>query len=140
MTRLTEEKLRNIIYETVKNFLLKDRLYEDRYSYNGVDYQRQLAGQYQQEIDKKNNYKENIKRFINAFKTVSHDYTIIDTLKRRKSTSKTAISVFTIGRFIQYVKETEGEILYDKIWEKYGGEYEEVADQYLQYWVIKLRG
>ena len=140
MTRLTEEKLRNIVYETVKNFLLKDRLYEDRYWYNGVDYQRQLAGQYQQEIDKENNYKENIKRFINAFKTVSHDYTIIDTLKRRKSTSKTARSVFTIERFIQYVKETEGEILYDKIWEKYGGEYEEVADQYLQYWVIKLRG
>ena len=140
MTRLTEEKLRNIVYETVKNFLLKDRLYEDRYSYNGVDYQRKLAGQYQQEIDKENNYKENIKRFINAFKTVSHDYTIIDTLKRRKSTSKTARSVFTIERFIQYVKETEGEILYDKIWEKYGGEYEEVADQYLQHWVIKLRG
>ena len=140
MTRLTEEKLRNIVYETVKNFLLKDRLYEDRYSYNGVDYQKQLAEQYQQEIDKENNYKENIKRFINAFKTVSHDYTIIDTLKRRKSTSKTARSVFTIERFIQYVKETEGEILYDKIWEKYGGEYEEVADQYLQYWVIKLRG
>ena len=89
---------------------------------------------------KKTIIKKNIKRFINAFKTVSHDYTIIDTLKRRKSTSKTAISVFTIGRFIQYVKETEGEILYDKIWEKYGGEYEEVADQYLQYWVIKLRG
>ena len=140
MTRLTEEKLRNIVYETVKNFLLKDRLYEDSYSYNGVDYQRQLAGQYQQEIDKENNYKENIKRFIKAFKTVSHDYTIIDTLKRRKSTSETARSVFTIERFIQYVKETEGEILYDKIWEKYGGEYEEVADQYLQYWVIKLRG
>ena len=140
MTRLTEEKLRNIVYETVKNFLLKDRLYEDRYSYDGVDYQRQSAGQYQQEIDKENNYKENIKRVINAFKTVSHDYTIIDTLKRRKSTSKTARSVFTIERFIQYVKETEGEILYDKIWEKYGGEYEEVADQYLQYWVIKLRG
>ena len=67
MTRLTEEKLRNIVYETVKNFLLKDRLYEDRYSYNGVDYQRQLAGQYQQEIDKKNNYKEKYQTFYKCF-------------------------------------------------------------------------
>lgn len=138
--RLTEEKLRDIVSETVNNFLRKDRLYEDRYSYNGVEYQRQLARQYQQEIDKENNYKENIKRFINAFRTVSRDYTIIDTLKRRKSTSETARSVFTTKRFMQYVKETEGETLYDKIWEKYGGEYEEIADQYLQYWVIKLRG
>lgn len=138
--RLTEEKLKNIVSETVKNFLRKDRLYEDRYSYNGVEYQKQLTRQYQQEIDKENNYKENIKRFIDAFKTVSRDYTIIDTLKRRKSTSETARRVFTIKRFMEYVKETEGEILYDKIWEKYGGEYEEIADQYLQYWVIKLRG
>ena len=67
MTRLTEEKLRNIVYETVKNFLLKDRLYEDRYSYNGVDYQRQLAGQYQQEIDKKNNYKEKYHETVGDF-------------------------------------------------------------------------
>lgn len=41
--------------------------------------------------------------------------------------------------FLNFIKKEEGQTLYDKIWEKYGGEYEEIADQYLQYWVLKLR-
>jgi len=117
----------------------EDVLNENGYSYNGDDYRNELVSQYQEKIDKETNYKENIRRFKEAFKVVSRDYSIINTLKRQKSTSEIAREVFTMMAFLNFIKKEEGQTLYDKIWEKYGGEYEEMADQYLQYWVLKLR-
>ena len=117
----------------------EEALNENGYSYNGDDYRNELVSRYQEKIDKESNYKENIRRFKEAFKVVSRDYSIINTLKRQKSASEMARKVFTMTAFLNFIKKEEGEILYDKIWEKYGGEYEEAADQYLQYWVLKLR-
>ena len=100
---------------------------------------KELLSKYGAIVDKENNYKENITRFKNAFKTVLRDYSIVIDLKKSKKTSETARRVFTMTSFLNFIKKEEGQTLYDKIWEKYGGEYEEMADQYLQYWVLKLR-
>lgn len=40
---------------------------------------------------------------------------------------------------MNFVKETEGDTLYNPIWEKYGGEYLEMANTYLERNVVKLR-
>lgn len=117
----------------------EEKINEEGYSYNGEDYRKELLSKYGAIVDKENNYKENITRFKNAFKTVLRDYSIVIDLKKSKKTSETARRVFTMASFLNFIKKEEGQTLYDKIWEKYGGEYEEMADQYLQYWVLKLR-
>ena len=59
-------------------------------------------------------------------------------MEARRKTEK-AKEIFNGPAFMKFVEEVEGDTLYNPIWEKYGGEYEELADQYLQVNVIKLR-
>lgn len=121
--RLTESDLHNIIKESV-NTILK----EDSYLYNGEEYRKKLMQPYKDKIEKERIYKENIKYFEQAFKNISKEYNIIKKLKRN---NYEALRYFSTPTFILYVKEYEGDSLYEKIWERYGGEYEEVADQYI---------
>ena len=111
--------LHDIIKESVRRVVNEG----DNYSYNGKEYMQNLASEYDKKLEPGNNYKENIKRFAQAYKTVSSEYHI-----GRKPSLK---------QFISFVKETENDALYDKIWEKYGGEYEELADMFLQNFVLK---
>lgn len=116
-----------------------DSLNEDSYSYNGLDQQAQYAKMSQDlwnESQKEKNYKKNLALFKRAYKTVYRDYSIIGTLKRK---SKEDAQLFSIENFLEYVKDTEKETLYEPIWKKYGGEYEELADQFLQHNVILIR-
>ena len=135
LIRLTESDLHNIVKESVNRVLNET----DAYSYNGIEYRNNILKKYNDQIERENNYKENLIRFKEAYKLVSSEYSIIKTLKRRPSIMYDAQSAFSIKRFLSYVKKMEGDTLYDKIWEKFGGEYEEVADQYLQQCVIRLQ-
>lgn len=111
ITRMTGSELHNLIKESVKKLL------ENDYNYNPMDLDADsVRSRYAGQIERDENYKENLKRFKVAFMTVGREY------PGRKP----------FKDFLKYVKEVEGDSLYEKIWEHYGGEYEELADQYLQ--------
>lgn len=132
--RLTEQDLHKIVKESV-NKILK----EDNYSYNGEEYASNLRSQYDNYMtqdEKRNNYKKNIRLFKRAFITVIKEYGIVRDLKRRMPEAK---NIFSIESFLNYVEYFEKDTLYTQIWNQFGGEYEEVADQYLQSNVIKLK-
>lgn len=133
--RLTESDLHRIIKESVKKVLNE----ADGYSYNGEDERNALRSRFSNEIEREENYKENIKRFKEAYRFVSSEYTVIKSLKRKPSVKYDAQLAFSEQSFLKYVKRTEGDTLFDKIWEKFGGEYGEVADQYIQDCIFKFQ-
>ena len=109
--RMTGNDLHNLIKESVMKIL------EGDYQYNPMDLDADnIRAQYAGQIERDENYKENLKRFKIAFIKIGREY------PGRKP----------FKDFLKYVKEVEVDSLYEKIWEKYGGEYEELADQYLQ--------
>jgi hypothetical protein len=65
--------------------------------------------------------------FKKAFNQVYKEFSIIGTIKRKSPESK---EVFNGPAFIKFVEHTEGDSLYTPIWEKYGGEYLEMANAY----------
>ena len=111
IVRMTGDELHSLIKESVT------RILESDYQYNPMDLDgNSVRAQYAGQIERDENYKENLKRFKMAFIKIGREY------PGRKP----------FKDFLRYVKEVEGDTLYDKLWEKYGGEYEELADQYLQ--------
>jgi hypothetical protein len=82
------------------------------------------------------NYKKNMVLFKKAFNKVYKEFSIIGTIKRKSPESK---EVFNGPAFIKFVEHTEGDSLYTPIWEKYGGEYLEMANIYLESYIIKFR-
>lgn len=133
--RLTESDLHRIIKESVKKVLNE----ADGYSYNGEDERKTLRLRFSDDIEREENYKENIKRFKEAYRLVSSEYSVIKSLKRKPSVKYDAQLAFSEQSFLRYVKRTEGNTLFDKIWEKFGDEYGEVADQYIQDCIFKLQ-
>ena len=111
ITRMTGDDLHNLIKESVMKIL------EGDYQYNSMDLDGDsVRAQYTGQIEREENKKKNMQLFVNAFKKIRNEYG----------------ARVAINGFLKFVEEVEGETLYDKIWEKYGGEYEELADQYLQ--------
>ena len=134
LIRLTESDLHNIVKESVAKILK-----EDNYSYNGEEYASNLRSQYDNYMtqnEKRNNYKKNISLFKRAFINVLKEYSIVKDLKRMAPEAK---NIFSIESFLNYAEDFEKDTIYSPIWNKFGGEYEEVADQYLQNNVIKLK-
>ena len=109
--RMTGNELHSLIKESVT------RILESDYQYNPMDLDADsIRAQYAGQIEGEENRKRNIQLFINAFKKIRNEYG----------------ARVAINGFLKYVNEVEGDSLSEKIWEKYGGEYEELADQYLQ--------
>lgn len=109
--RMTGNELHGLIKESVT------RILESDYQYNPMDLDADsIRAQYAGQIEGEENRKRNIQLFINAFKKIRNEYG----------------ARVAINGFLKYVNEVEGDSLSEKIWEKYGGEYEELADQYLQ--------
>ena len=129
LVRLTESDLHKIIKESVKKVVK-----EDSYSYNGNDYRNQLTQSYKDKIEKDSVYAENIERFKMSFKNIIKEYSII---KKLISSNQDAARYFSMIGFMRFVKQNGGD-LYEKIWEKYGAEYDEVADQYIQNGINKF--
>lgn len=118
VTRMTGDDLHNLIKESVMKIL------EGDYQYNPMDLDGDsVRAQYTGQIEREENKKKNMQLFVNAFKKIRNEYG----------------ARVAINGFLKFVEEVEGETLYDKIWEKYGGEYEELADQYLQKMTIPNR-
>ena len=118
ITRMTGDDLHNLIKESVMKIL------EGDYQYNPMDLDgNSVRAQYAGQIEREENKKKNMQLFVNAFKKIRDEYG----------------ARVAINGFLKFVEEVEGETLYDKIWEKYGGEYEELADQYLQKMTIPNR-
>ena len=118
ITRMTGDDLHNLIKESVMKIL------EGDYQYNSMDLDGDsVRAQYTGQIEREENKKKNMQLFVNAFKKIRNEYG----------------ARVAINGFLKFVEEVEGETLYDKIWEKYGGEYEELADQYLQKMTISNR-
>lgn len=118
LTRMTGDDLHNLIKESVMKIL------EGDYQYNPMDLDGDsVRAQYTGQIEREENKKKNIQLFVNAFKKIRNEYG----------------ARVAINGFLKFVEEVEGETLYNKIWEKYGGEYEELADQYLQKMTIPNR-
>ena len=133
------------IVEAIKDVLSewKKNINEDGYSYNGLDQQTQyrkmgeeLMAQQQREKQREKNYKKNMALFKKAFNQVYKEFSIIGTIKRKSPESK---EVFNGPAFIKFVEHTEGDTLYTPIWEKYGGEYLEMANVYLESYIVKFR-
>lgn len=113
--RMTGNELKGFIKESIT------RVLESGYQYNQMDLDaNSIRQQYAGQIERDENKKKNMQLFVNAFKKIRNEY---------------GIKVAGSG-FLKYVEKVEGDTLYDKIWEKYGGEYEELADQYLQHIAI----
>lgn len=109
--RMTGNELHSLIKESVT------RILESDYQYNPMDLDADsVRAQYAGQIEGEENRKRNMQLFINAFKKIRNEYG----------------ARVAINGFLKYVNEVEGDSLSEKIWEKYGGEYEELADQYLQ--------
>jgi len=117
----------------------KKNINEDGYSYNGLDQQaqyRKMGEELMAQQQRKKNYKKNMALFKKAFNKVYKEFSIIGTIKRKSPESK---EVFDGNAFIKYVEHNEGDSLYTPIWEKYGGEYLEMANTYLENYIIKFR-
>lgn len=118
VTRMNGDDLHNLIKESIMKIL------EGDYQYNPMDLDGDsVRAQYAGQIEREENKKKNMQLFVNAFKKIRNEYG----------------ARVAINGFLKFVEEVEGETLYDKIWEKYGGEYEELADQYLQKMIIPNR-
>ena len=129
------------IVEAIKDVLSewKKNINEDGYSYNGLDQQaryRKMGEELMAQQQREKNYKKNMSLFKKAFNQVYKEFSIIGTIKRKSPESK---EVFNGPTFIKFVEHTEGDSLYTPIWEKYGGEYLEMANAYLENYVIKFR-
>lgn len=109
--RMTGDEFRSLVKESVMKILESDYQYNPM-DLNGDSVRAQYAGQIERDENKKKNYQ----LFMDAFKKLRYEY---------------GVRIGMSG-FMKYVEEVEGESLYEKIWEHYGGEYEELADQYLQ--------
>ena len=109
--RMTGDEFRSLVKESVTKILESDYQYNPM-DLNGDSVRAQYAGQIERDENKKKNYQ----LFMDAFKKLRYEY---------------GVRIGMSG-FMKYVEEVEGESLYEKIWEHYGGEYEELADQYLQ--------
>lgn len=134
---IAESELRQAISEVLSEW--KKSINEDGYSYNGIEQQAQYRKMGEDLISQQNrdkNYKKNVVLFRRAFNKVYKEFTIIGTLKRKSEEAK---RIFNFLPFFEFVKETEGDTLYSPIWEKYGGEYLEMANTYLESNIIKLR-
>ena len=117
----------------------KKNINEDGYSYNGLDQQaqyRKMGEELMAQQQREKNYKKNMVLFKKAFNQVYKEFSIIGTIKRKSPESK---EVFNGPAFIKFVEHTEGDSLYTPIWEKYGGEYLEMANAYLESYIIKFR-
>jgi len=129
------------IVEAIKDVLSewKKSINEDGYSYNGLDQQaqyRKMGEELMAQQQREKNYKKNMVLFKKAFNQVYKEFSIIGTIKRKSPESK---EVFNGPAFIKFVEHTEGNSLYTPIWEKYGGEYLEMANAYLENYIIKFR-
>lgn len=109
--RMTGDEFRSLVKESVMKILESDYQYNPM-DLNGDSVRAQYAGQIERDENKKKNYQ----LFMDAFKKLRYEY---------------GVRIGMSG-FMKYVEEVEGDSLYEKIWEHYGGEYEELADQYLQ--------
>ena len=134
---ITESELKQAISEVLMEW--KKSINEDGYSYNGIEQQaqyRKMGEDLMAQQDKEKNYKKNVVLFKRAFNKVYKEFTIIGTLKKKSEEAK---RIFNFLPFFEFVKETEGDTLYNPIWEKYGGEYLEMANTYLESNIVKLR-
>ena len=134
---IAESELRQAISEVLSEW--KKSINEDGYSYNGIEQQaqyRKMGEDLMSQQNRDKNYKKNVVLFRRAFNKVYKEFTIIGTLKRKSEEAK---RIFNFLPFFEFVKETEGDTLYSPIWEKYGGEYLEMANTYLESNIIKLR-
>ena len=132
--RLRESELRKMIAETVKRVLN-----EDSYSYNGLEQNKknqEMARQLYMQQEGEKNFKKNMKLFLRAYKKLRREYSIVSQMIRK---SPEARNYFSFQNFETFVKNTEKNTLQTPIWEEYGGEYEEVADQFLQHGIIKFK-
>ena len=133
---------KNDITEAIKQVLKEyktNNINEDGYSYNGLDQQaqyRKMGEDLMAQQQREKNYKKNMALFKKAFNKVYKEFSIIGTIKRKSPESK---EVFNGPAFIKFVEHTEGDSLYTPIWEKYGGEYLEMANIYLESYIIKFR-
>jgi len=109
--RMTGDEFRSLVKESVMKILESDYQYNPM-DLNGDSVRAQYAGQIERDENKKKNYQ----LFMDAFKKLRYEY---------------GVRIGMSG-FMKYVEKVEGNSLYEKIWEHYGGEYEELADQYLQ--------
>lgn len=137
-TKMSKNESR-AVKSIIREWSNSNKLNEDSYSYNGLDQQaqyRKMGEDLMAQQNKEKYYKKNIMLFKRAYNKIYKEYSIIGQLKRKNPNAK---EIFSGESFMNYVKEVEGNTLYNPIWEKYGGEYEEVADQFLQANVIKLR-
>lgn len=126
VVKLSEGQLNRIIKESVKSVL-------NEMNYDGVKHQEELMSHYGALAEQDENYKQNLKLYKQAFQKVSKDYPIIRTLKSRKSTPHSEALKFSWYSFEKWIKSEMGDALYEKIWEDSYGDYEEAADQYIQY-------
>ena len=120
---LTESDLHRMIKESVKQVLNED--------YDGVKHREQLMNHYGALTERDENFKQNLKLYKQAFQKVLKEYSIVQTLKRRKSTARLATLQFSWYSFEKWIKKEMGDALYEKIWEESYGDYEESADQYI---------
>ena len=100
------------------------------YSYNGAEQQAQWQKEAQEVFDKHQNFKKNTALFKEAYKTVRKSYTILNSSKKEFK--------YSLADFIEFVLDREGDQIFTPIWEKFGGEYEELADQYFQGVVLDM--
>ena len=125
--KLSELELKEMVKNSIVNIL-------EAYSYNGIDYRQSLIDQYanmETPKSREKNYKENIKRFRRALRKIAPEYGF-------EFRNSYAFSV-CFKYFLKLIEETEGDDLYTEIWTKYGGEYEELADQFLQKIYLKKK-
>jgi len=134
---ISESDIKQAITEVLSEW--KKSINEDHYSYNGLDQQaqyRKMGEDLMTQQEREKNYKKNITLFKRAYNKVYKEFTIIGSLKRKSEKAK---AIFDGSAFMNFVKETEGDTLYNPIWEKYGGEYLEMANTYLESKVVKVR-
>ena len=137
MLNRNESIINNAVKDIIKEW--KKSINEDSYSYNGLDRQAEYDNMGKELLDKENRqkyYKKNIALFKKAYNKVYKEFTIIPTLKRKSEEAK---NIFDGENYLKFVEHTEGETLYTPIWEKYGGEYLEMANAYLESYIVKLR-
>ena len=135
--RGVSESIDKAIAETLSSW--KKSINEDSYSYNGLDrqaYYDKMGADLYAEQQKPKIYKKNITLFKKAYNQLYKEFSIIGTIKRKSPEAK---EVFNGEAFLKFVEHTEGDTLYTPIWEKYGGEYLEMANTYLESYIIKFR-
>jgi hypothetical protein len=137
--RLTESELKRVISESVRNILNEAYGQYEATPYNSSRSIDDDIANIEASVERDNIFKDNMKYFTNAFKTVARDFSIINTLKRSKKTGEVAQILFNVKTFLEYVQNEYGEDLYTTRFSDYEYEGEETADGYLENCVYKLR-